>query len=246
MSPSHTDSYLNVLQGKLSLALNQKGEINKSAKWIAESMKNQGWIYAFGTGHSHIVAEEIFYRAGGFARIRPILEPSLMLHSDATNSTQVERQEGFSKKLISPYQFSERDVLIIASNSGRNAVPIEMALEAKKTDAKVICLTNLSHSQSVESRHISGKKLFEVCDLTLDNFGEIGDAGTSLLGMQPKMGATSTIICSAILHAIMIETASLLLEFGQVPEVFHSSNTDEGEKENSALINKYKDQVKGL
>lgn len=246
MNRSHTESYLQLLQEKLTLVLGQKEKIGQAASLLAETLKSDGWIYAFGTGHSHIFAEELFYRAGGFARVRPILDPDLMLHIEASASTEIERREGYAATLLSGYQISSNDVLILASNSGRNAVPIEMALLAKKAGAKTICLTNLKHSQEVSSRHSSSQKLYEICDVALDNFGEIGDAGSLIPGMDAKMGSTSTIIGSALLHAIQLETASLLLKSGHSPEIFHSSNTDEGEKANQKLIEKYKSQVKSL
>lgn len=243
-SPTHT--YLYSLQEKLTQALAQNNKIQLGAQWIAESIKSQGWIYASGTGHSHILAEEIFYRAGGFARVIPILDENLMLHIDATKSSEVERSEGYASTILKNFDFSKNDTLILASNSGRNAVPIEMAMEAKRKDAKTICVTNLNHSQNVNSRHSSGKRLFEICDLFLDNFGEIGDAGTTLEGISIKMGATSTIIGSAILNALMMEAAAVLIQSGHSPELFNSSNTDLGEKANQAIIEKYKNQVKGL
>ncbi|WP_296698380.1 SIS domain-containing protein [Algoriphagus sp.] len=241
-----TQSYYLVLQKKLNLALGQEGKIQLAAKWIAESLQNQGWIYAIGTGHSHILAEEIFYRAGGFARVRPIFAPKLMLHIDATGSTEAERQEGLAKKYLGNYSLSNKDIFILASNSGRNPVPIDLALEASKAGAKTICITNISHSKSVNSRHSSEKKLFEVCELAFDNFGEIGDASITLEGFNSKMGATSTIIGSAILNTIMLEAASIIINSGHNPEIFHSSNTDLGEKHNIGIIKKYKNLVKGL
>lgn len=121
-----------------------------------------------------------------------------------------------------------------------------MAIEANKAGAKAICITNLTHSKAVNSRHTSCKKLFEVCDIVFDNFGEFGDASIIIEGLVSKMGATSTIIGSAILNAMMIEAASFMLKSGYTPEIFNSSNTDLGEKLNQVLVEKFKSQVKGL
>jgi uncharacterized phosphosugar-binding protein len=231
---------------KLQLAFGQDQKINYAANLIAHSLSNQGWIYTSGTGHSHLLAEEIFYRAGGFVRVIPILDPDLMLHKDASGSTEVERREGYAAELLKECKMTENDVFIISSNSGRNAVSIEMAQIAQNSGAKVIVLTNLNHSQSVRSRHSSGLKLYEVCDVYLDNFGEIGDASIRLEGLNSKMGATSTVVGAALLHAIMIQAASILLERGSQAEIFNSSNSDDGESYNGSLIAKYKGQIKGL
>lgn len=238
--------YRDLVAEKLQRAFRQENEIKISAKWIANAIANQGWIYTGGTGHSHLLSEEIFYRAGGFARVIPILDPDLMLHKSASASTQVERQEGYAAKLLKRYKLSSKDVFIIASNSGRNAVSIEMAQYAQSKGAKVIALTNYAHSKAVDSRHSSGLKLFQTCDVFLDTFGEVGDAAITLTGLESKMGATSTVIGAALLHAIMIQAASILLEQGIVPEIFNSSNSNEGEIYNERLITKYKPQVHQL
>lgn len=238
--------YQQVVFEKLQLAFQQELEIGLAAGWIATALENEGWIYTSGTGHSHMLAEEIFYRAGGFARVIPILDPDLMLHKDASGSTEVERREGYAAELLKEYEMTENDVFIIASNSGRNSVSIEMAQLAQKSGAKVIALTNLVHSKSVDSRHSSGLKLYQVSDVFLDTFGEIGDAAVELHGMKSKMGATSTVIGTALVHTILIQAASILLEKGIRPETFNSSNSDDGEAYNESLIAKYKGQIKSL
>jgi len=239
-------NYQQLLTEKLERAFEQEKEISLAATWIADCLKNEGWIYASGTGHSHLFAEEIFYRAGGFARVQPILDPKLMLHESATSSTLEERREGFAQELLQVHPIGPKDVFIISSNSGRNAVSLEMAQHAKKLGAKVIVLTNLAHSKSVTSRHASGLKLYEVGDLVLDNFGEIGDASITLPGLAPRVGATSTVIGTALLQAICVEASAILLQKGLVPEVFSSSNSDEGEVHNEQLLRKYKPLVKML
>lgn len=246
MSKEPHKQYKDGILEKLRLAFGQKKEISRAANLIANSLSRQGWIYASGTGHSHMFAEEIFYRAGGFARVIPILDPDLMLHKDASGSTEIERREGYAAELLKEFKMTENDVLIIASNSGRNAVSIEMAQIARQNGAKVIVLTNLKHSRSVISRHSSGLKLYQVCDVYLDNFGEIGDASIQLDGLESKMGATSTVVGVAMLQAIMIQAASILLSKGIIPEIFNSSNSDDGEAFNEDLIAKYKPQVKIL
>lgn len=238
--------YFFTIEEKLKKAFAQESEIQTAARWIAETLENQGWIYVSGTGHSHLIAEEIFYRAGGFARVRPILIDELMLHKDAPGSTEAERREGFAAEILKEYPIGTGDIFLISSNSGRNAVSIEMAQLAKSAGAKVIVLTNLAHSKSVKSRHSSGLKLNQVADLVLDNFGEIGDAAIELPGLSGKTGATSTVIGAALTQAIMVEAASILLKKGIQPELFNSSNSDEGEIHNEALLAKYKPLVIGL
>jgi uncharacterized phosphosugar-binding protein len=239
-------SYFEQVQTKLKTVFDQTEKIEQSAKWIADCLANDGFIYTSGTGHSHMFAEEIFYRAGGFARVIPILDDALMLHKDASYSTEVERMEGYGARLLEEFPISEKDVFIISSNSGRNTVSIEMAMIAKEKGAKVIVITNLNHTQSVVSRHPSGKRLFEIADLYFDNGGEIGDASVTLEGLDFKVGATSTVTGAVILQSMMVQAAENMIQMGVKPEVFSSSNSDEGEEHNEALIKKYKRIVKGL
>jgi uncharacterized phosphosugar-binding protein len=121
-----------------------------------------------------------------------------------------------------------------------------MAQLAKAAGAKVIGITNIKHSKAVSSRHSSGLKLYEICDLYLDNFGEIGDAGIELKGLNTKVGATSTVIGAALLQAIMVQSAQNLLDRGIKPELFSSSNADEGEELNQVLTEKYRALVKSI
>src|SRR5690606_32666190 len=169
---------------------------------------------------------EIFYRAGGFARVIPILDPDLMLHKDACGSTEVERRAGYAKTLFEPYCITKKYVFIISSNSGRNSVSVEMAQIARESGAKVIVITNYAHSRSVVSRHSSGMKLFQLGDIVLDTFGEIGDAAINLEGLHTNVGATSTVVGAALINAIMVQAAAIALENNVVPEVFNSSNSN--------------------
>ena len=238
--------YKLLLTEKMDKAFQQEREIRQAASFISTTLKNKGWIYACGTGHSHMLAEEVFYRAGGFARVRPLLIPKLMLHESATGSTEEERKEGYAPLLFQEYEITERDVLIISSNSGRNSVPIELASFAQQKGAKVIVITNLAHSQSVSSRHSSGLKLYQLGNVVLDNFGEIGDSSLQLEGLNTAIGPTSTVIGTALLQAVCVEATAQLLAQGIVPDIFASSNSDQGGAHNEALLEAYKPLVKML
>ena len=106
--------YFEQVQSKLQTVYGQAEKIETAAAWIADSLSNDGFIYTSGTGHSHIFAEEIFYRAGGFARVIAILDEALMLHKDASYSTEVERMEGYAAKLFEEFPLSKKDIFIIS------------------------------------------------------------------------------------------------------------------------------------
>lgn len=222
----------------------QEPAIDSAASAVAETLLNGGTVFTFGTGHSHILAEEIFYRAGGLVKVYPLLDSPLMLHINASRSSNMERVSGYAETLWDGIETGANDVIFIFSNSGRNAVPVDMALAAKARGLKVICITNLKHTRSVSSRHPAGKKLFEVSDIVIDNCGAIGDAAISV--GEYVCGPTSTAVGAAVLQSIVCGAVEKVLEAGRDPEVFKSSNVDGGDAVNEAFIEKYKKQIRIL
>ncbi len=220
--------------------------IEKSARLFSEALMNNQKILLFGTGHSHMLSEELFYRAGGLVKIQPILNPPLMLHISASESTIAERVEGIAQNLFNEYGIKDNDVIVIISNSGRNGVIVDMALLCKEKGVKVIALTNLKHTYSGESRHKSGKRLCEIADVVLDNFGCIGDACVEVEGVDGKICPTSTVSGALILNAVVAEAVDICAKKGFVPEHFASSNIDGGDEINNKFVEKYKQEIKHL
>lgn len=220
--------------------------IEKAAELFADTLINGKKIYLFGTGHSHMLSEELFYRAGGLVNIQPILVEPLMLHISASESTNAERVEGYAERIFDDYGMAEGDTVVIISNSGRNGVIVDMALLCKEKKLNVIALTNLEHTYAGASRHKSGKRLCEIADIVLDNFGCVGDACVEVDGIEGKICPTSTVTGAMILNAIVAEAVDSCAKRGFNPEHFASSNVDGGDEINNALINKYKKEIRHL
>lgn len=220
--------------------------IEKSADTIAETILNGKRLYLFGTGHSHMLAEELFYRAGGLVNIQPILVEPLMLHISASESTTAERVEGYADKIYAEYGLSKGDTIIIISNSGRNGVIVDMALLCQENGLNVIALTNLEHTYAGASRHKSGKRLCEIADIVLDNFGCVGDACVTVDGVDGKICPTSTVTGALILNSIVAQAVDNCAKKGFCPEHFASSNVDGGDEINNKLVEKYKKEIKHL
>ncbi|SHK29239.1 Uncharacterized protein, contains SIS (Sugar ISomerase) phosphosugar binding domain [Anaerobranca californiensis DSM 14826] len=237
----YTKTYFYKIAEILEKVQETQGEkIYKAGLKIAETFEKGKSTFVFGCSHAGIIAEELFYRTGGLAIINPIFNPTLMLNTrPVTLTTQMERINGFGKVILESSPIQKGDVLIIHSVSGRNSVPVEMAIEAKGKGIYVIAITNLTYSKNVSSRDKSNKKLYEVADLVIDNCGVYEDSVVEMQGLSQKVGPTSTIIGAVIGHSIVIETVSILLEKGITPPIFHSANVDGGDEFNQEILNKY-------
>ena len=243
---SAIDTYMSQLSTLLETTWKtQSAPMEQAARHIADCLKNGGMIYTFGTGHGHLLALEIFYRAGGMARVCPILDEKLMLHISAAGSTLEERKEEWVDMLLERYPIQAGDVLISISNSGRNAVPVLLAREAQKRGAFVIALTSMNHSSAVTSRNSLNLRLFETADLILDNGGVLGDASVRFAD-GAMVGPTSTAIGAAMLQAIVCRVKELSLEEGFEADFFKSSNVDGGDEWNDRLIERYGKIIPGL
>ncbi len=238
-------AYAGAMQGVLQRVVeSQMAEIERAASILAESIEREGIVYTFGTGHSHVIAEDVAYRAGGLAPVDAILEPSLTGHQQVAKSEYMERVEGIGEVVLDYYGVSDRDALVVISNSGRNAAPIEMADLARKRDIPVIAITSLAHSKGTTSRHSSGKKLFEVADVVIDNGCPLGDCLIQLEGLPQPVGPGSGVAGMFILHTVIVQTIQNLLDRGIQPPVFRSGNLDGSDEFNRHYLKQYEGRIK--
>ena len=232
--------YFHYAQDKLQEVLEQEmPNIQKAADLVTESCKQGGKFYVFGSGHSHMIAEELYLRAGGLALVHAILPPELMLHQLSKKSSYMERIEGYGKALAELYKIDEKDAILVISNSGRNAAPVEVCLAAKEKGAKVIAMTSMKHTVGCTSRHSSGKKMYEIADVVIDNHTEKGDAGFEIEGLETPMGPVSSVTGIVIAEALACQVAENLAKAGVTPPVFVSSNVDGGDARNDQLFETY-------
>lgn len=229
----HMSKYLD------KVADTQAENIEKAAAFAAKSCLHGGKFYVFGTGHSHLVAEELYVRAGGLALVKGMLEPDLMVHEMPTKSTALERLHGYGAALVRLHKIQSGDTIMVISNSGRNALPVEVCIEAKKLGAHVIALTSMTHSSQVASRHESGLKMYEIADVTIDNCGEMGDASFYVENFDTPVGPTSDFCGIAIAQAIIANVVDIMVKAGVKPPVFKSSNLDGCDEYNALLFDKY-------
>jgi len=225
-----------------SILAGQMPAIRRAVDAIVQSVAHDGVVHVFGAGHSQLLVEEVWYRAGQLACVNPLFDQDLWPHNGPRKGTGLERLEGYARALLAEHDLRPGEVLIVVSNSGRNAVPVEAALVGKERGLTVVALTSLQYSRSVPSRHSSGKRLFEVADIVLDNQGVPGEAAVRLPnGLQA--GPTTTVTNAAILNAVLAEAAGELAERGIDPPVFQSANLDVGPDHNRRLLERYSGRV---
>jgi uncharacterized phosphosugar-binding protein len=240
-------SYLSEIRRLLDqVEATQAGPIDSAAGLIADALTGDHLWHIFGTGHAHILAEELFYRAGGLLPINPLLDSGLMLHDSALASSLFERQPGYAAVVFSKHHLEAGDVILIASNSGANAAPVEAAMLARDLGLKVIALTSLAHTKAVPPRHPSGKKLYELADVVIDNGGCVGDATLEVAGLPGKIEATSTVIGASLLHWLEHETVQKLFARGITPEIVISANVPGGDAHNAAGFARFRDRIRCL
>ncbi len=237
--------YINIVTKTIAEAYEtQKEEIKAAADTLAETVKAKRNVFVFGCSHAGIIAEEVFYRTGGLAVINPVFFPAMMLNTrPITMTSSLERVPGLGKIIFEKNGIKKGDLLILHSVSGRNAVPVELALCAKENGVQTVCLTNIAYSKSVSPRHPCGKRLFEVCDTVIDNKGCIGDAAVSIVGLPEKTGPTSTAVGAALINAIIVDAINRMIEDGVVPPVLMSANLDGGDEHNAKIFAEYKDNI---
>jgi len=208
--------------------------IETAAELIANSMLTGGTLHAFGTGHSHMLAEELFYRAGGLVAVKPILFSGLMLHDGARRSTEMERLPGLADVLLGDHPVAQGDVLLMASNSGGNVVCVELARAAQAAGVRVVAITSLAHATSPQARARGTTKLHEIADVVIDNGGVPGDAILTVAGSTEPVGPTSTVVGAAIVNAMVAEVVERMTRAGSPPALYRSANLAGGDATNAA------------
>lgn len=235
MTHNAIDPFFSTAVDLLGQVARESGEaMRQAAAAISHAIQQGGMLYLFGSGHSHLIAKDAAYRAGGLA-------PVLVI--DDVADGDFERIEGVAKYLVSRYTWLPNSVLIVISNSGINPVPIEMAMIGKAGGLTTVAITSVQHAQSVEARHSSGKKLYEVADIVIDTHNTLGDATMTVPGLAQKTGAMSTVLGATIVQAVTVQAVALLLERGVEAPVWISANLPDGDTHNNRLLELYRPRL---
>lgn len=237
ISGSLSDSYLADLADRItSIRSTAAQSLERAAEVMAACIQHDGLIYIFGSGHSHMLAEEAHFRAGGLAAAVPMLAAATMLHEAATVGTKLERLPGLVPALLARYPVGPKDVMIVVSTSGVNAAPVEAAMFGKARGATVIAITSESYSQAAANGR---PRIADLADIVLDNGAPPGDATQDAGADGLMVGPVSTVIGAALLNAALAETARRLIASGGPAPIYLSANMPGAADRNEDLIRRY-------
>jgi uncharacterized phosphosugar-binding protein len=224
----------------------QVSEIRRAAEMLASRLLADGVVHVFGTGHSEAFAMEMAGRAGGLAPVHAMSLEDLARRGtrplDEVLDPTLERDPGVARELLGLYDVRQEDAFVIVSNSGRNGSTVEMALAAREGGFPVVAVTSLDHSREVSSRHPSGKRLFEVADVVIDNAAPFGDAVLELDG-SVRVCAVSSLTGAFIAQALTAEIAARYVDAGHEPPVLVSANVDGSDERNAELRGRYQGRI---
>ena len=203
----------------------QRVEIERAAEWFAHSILGGRVVHLFGSGHSRILVEEMWPRYGSFPGFNPIVELSLSFHNLVVGSNGqrqamfLENVSGLAGRILRNFDLSKNDSALVASSSGCNVVPVEMAQEFQKGGVKVVAIVSREHSEASRSQHPAGKKLQDFADLVLDTGAPVGDAMVRVDGLDTPVAPGSTVGGCLLVNTIKAEVAARLTKAGAPPKV---------------------------
>lgn len=243
--------YFEVMREVVEDVLNtQEANIMKAAAILTNTTQNNGIIHLFGSGHSSLIAEDVFWRAATLANVHAIFESAVAGINEVTKTSKIEKLEGIGRIILEYNRVLPPDAIICISNSGNNAATVDVALGAKERGVPVIAITNVTYADQLTTHHSSGKKLKDVADVVIDNCSLYGDAAVEIPGFSQKVGATSTIPVAFIVPALLVQTCENLVDLGIQPDVYyngHLAYEDPAIKlHNDALVDKYFYRIRNL
>lgn len=233
-----------------SIEATQDENIMKAATLLADVTERGGIIYGFGAGHSHLVTEDAFWRAATPANYCALIEPSLTGTFEITKSYLMENTYEIGKHVVDYHRITDKDVMIIISNSGNNIAPVDAALRAKEKGIPVIAITAVDYGNYLTTKHKNQVKLKDVADIVLDNRTPIGDAITEIEGFKMKVGSSSTIPMVLLQNMILTQMVEILMERGVTPDVFYNGHIafmdSSASDHNDKLVDKYFYKIRNL
>jgi len=244
--------YLSKCRSLIDAVENQSTAIQQAADWFAETILAGRMVHLFGSGHSRILVEEMWPRYGSFPGFNPIVELSLSFHNlvvgpnGQRQAMFLENVSGLAERILRNFDLSPVDCALVASSSGCNLAPIEMAEQFKKRGIKVVAVISRKHSEASRSQHSTGKKLQDFSDLTLDTGAPVGDAMVKIDGLEAAVSPGSTVGGCLLVNSIKAEVAERLTRAGHSPRVLTASAVVGAERAAALFESAYDEHARRL
>lgn len=216
-----------------SIVSNNQTTMNQIKERLVSGVLSGQSLYVFGSGHSAMFAMEMYHRAGGASFVIPVFADYLFPSAGPSVVRVLERTPGSAQPALNRVEPKPGEMLWLASQSGINGATVDLAIEAKKMGLFTVAFTSKVHSQAVKSRHPSGKRLFEVCDQTVDLGGRVGDAVVEV-EQELFAGPVSSLGSILLGHSIVV-AACAELEAQNHRCLYTSVNTPAGELRNQEI-----------
>ena len=215
----------------------QTENIVKAGEMVADSVASGGCIFLSSICHS--MEMDSIYRGGG-----PIFYRHFSYKLDIENKARerdrsdlgYDSQGAAERYALQQSNFRPGDVLFLSSVSGRTKRVVDLAYEAVKMGIKVIAFTSMEYAVKVDPVHPSGKKLYEIATLTLDNCAPAAEAMLEVDGIEAKFAAASGIASDYIMWSITSVAVEKLLERGITPGILKSANFPGGSDYNKSVV----------
>jgi len=244
--------YLGQCRALVAAVEQQQSAVQQAADWFADTISAGRMVHLFGCGHSRILVEEMWPRYGSFPGFNPIVELSLSFHNPVVGPNGqrqamfLENVSGLAERILRNLDVSPRDSALVASSSGCNLVPIEMAEGFQKRGVKVVAIVSKQHSAASRSRHPAGKKLLDFADLVLDTGAPVGDAMVRIDGLETPVSPGSTVGGCLLVNSIKAEVAWRLTRAGRPPKVLTASAVVGAQKSSELFESAYDEHARRL
>lgn len=221
----------------------QMDNIKKSAEAIANSITNGGIWHIHDTGH--MLMHEAIGRTGGMMAIRPVIvnvevnNPTRKRANIGKTNVYLDSIAGLPEFIIGKSNMEPGDILMIGSVSGKNILPVELAIKAREKGLTTIAITSVEYSSALESAHPSGKRLFEVCDIVIDNCSNVSDTLVHVDELNMGICPSSGISAAYIMWALQSEIVEIMLKAGKTPHVYINNHMSGASQLNNKAWSEY-------
>jgi uncharacterized phosphosugar-binding protein len=229
--------YFSELQARITaLGEDELSALDAAADACVASLASRGVIHLYDTGH--LISHEMIARTGGLVAYTPLSFSGMLdnrnIARDATGTGPVGIEDTLAaERSLLDWVFAQRtlrpgDVLIIGSVSGTSRRVVELALQSRARGLTVIAITAPTFSKNLAAAHPSGKRLFEVADIVLDNHAEYGDSFLDIAGLDRKVCPISGVAAAVLMWALTAGIVERMVQRGLEPSVYTSVNLPNG------------------